>query len=104
MYRHTISSRVRSLRYELGADVNIANQDGVEPIQETSAVGSEKGTKLLLKHGADLHGADALGRPPIHHAYNSECEAPAHYQGSVVVYFILIMCDIDAYNRLQTFN
>lgn len=50
---------------ELGADVNIKNNDGVDAIRYSIDIGNRVITKNLLEHGADINTIDRWGRSTL---------------------------------------
>ena len=45
-----------------GADVNLADVDGVTPLMEAAGTGATEIVRMLLEHGADANLKDADGR------------------------------------------
>ena len=60
-----------------GANVNIEDKEGQQPLYEVCSQGSEDGCRMLLEHGADVEHADTYGITAMHAAATNgsyDCE------------------------------
>ncbi|MEM4217275.1 MAG: ankyrin repeat domain-containing protein [Candidatus Methanomethylicaceae archaeon] len=85
---------------ELGADVNVKNNDGCTPLHYACLGGDLNVVKSLIEHGADMNAVDHKGNTPLHYACegnhievvrfliehgadvnaaNHKCNTPLHY-------------------------